>query len=332
MSKTPTAVNSGKSGRAGKVTIVDIALAVGLDKSSVSRALGDNGKISAATRTRVRQAALELGYQPNVAARQLRTGGHLAVGLAIPVKVLDLYIVVKTIQELSLLALERKVILSVISCPSTEPGHFMADGILAWGDIPFDDIQALCVNGSPFVVIDPNNPSYLNRTGPCVRIDNAGGATAVTDHLMGHGAKRLLFVKAQEGHIGHDERFAAARAAWLKKRPLHTITTCLFRELTDEHLKAFAAEPHGAIFCSNDQGAIAVWHRMARLGLKAPENLMLAGFDGDPYGELFGLTTAVVDAAKLAKESFDLLLALMDRAAKGHSRTVPVELRTGSTS
>lgn len=331
VSKTGTDAQ-GQPERPGKVTIVDLALAVGLDKSSVSRALGNNGKISAATRARVRQAALEMGYQPNVAARQLRKGAHLAIGLAIPVKVLDLYVVVKTIQELSLLALERQVILSIISCPSAEPGHFMPDGILAWGDIPFDDIHALCANGSPFVIIDPNNPSYLNRTGPRVCIDNAGGATAVTEHLMGRGAKRLLFVQAQENHIGHNERFKAARGAWLKKRPLHTITTCLFRELTDAHLKAFAAEPHGAIFCSNDQGAIEIWHRMTRLGLKTPADLELAGFDGDPYGELFGLTTAVVNVAKLAKESFDLLLALMDRKATESSRIVPVELRAGQTS
>ena len=71
---------------------------------------------------------------------------------------------------------------------------------------------------------------------------------------------------------------------------------------------------------------------MTKLGLKTPANLMLAGFDGDPYGELFGLTTAVVDAAKLAKESFDLLLAIMDRKAGERFRIVPVELRAGHTS
>ncbi len=323
-----------RPGRAktGKVTLADIALTLGLDKSSVSLALGGSPKISEETKARVRQAAQEMGYQPNVAARQLRKGGHLAIGLAIPVKVLDCYIVVKTIQELSPLALERKIILSIITCPSAETDNFIPDGILAWGDIPFEDVKALCSNGSPFVIIDPNNPDYLNQACPSVRIDNAGGAKALVERLIERGAERLLLVKSQEGHIGHDERFEAARAAWLKSRPIHKITNCLLDELSDEHLKSFASEPGGAIFCSNDQGAIEIWHRLAKLGLRTPEDLALVGFDGDPYGEHFGLTTAVVDAAKLARSSFDLLLSLMDRSGDLSSRSIPVELREGQTS
>ena len=321
------------SGRTGKVTLADIALALGLDKSSVSLALSGSCKISEETKSRIILTAQEMGYQPNIAARQLRKGGHLAIGMAIPVKVLDSYVVVKTIQEISPLSLERKVILSIISCPAAAPGQFIPDGILAWGGIPFEDVKALCGNRSPFVIIDPNDQSYLNCDCPCVRIDNAGGATAIVEHLIGRGAERLLFVKTLEGHIGHNERSDAARSAWLKSRPLHKITNCLLSELTDEHLKSFASEPNGAIFCSNDQGAIAIWHRLARLGVRAPEDMALAGFDGDPYGDYFGLTTAKVDASSLAKESFDLLVELMDRtsASGSMSRTVPVELKIGRT-
>lgn len=321
---------------ATRVKLADIAAHLGLDKSSVSLALAGSRKISEKTAARVRQAAVELGYQPNVAARQLRTGGHLAIGLAISLKVLDSSIVVKTIQALSQLALERRVILSILASPCADAvatGQFLPDGLLVWGDIPFTDAQPLCANGRPFVVIDPNNPSYLNRPCPAARFDNAAGATAIVEHLLARGAERLLLVKVQAGHIGHDERCRAARETWLGSRPLHKISSCLLSELSDEHLQAFVADRRGAIFCSNDQGAIAIWHRLSKLGLTPPEKLALAGFDGDPYGEYFGLTTAVVDAGQLATAAFDMLLARMAGSTTGHplETVIPVELRIGQT-
>lgn len=320
---------------AGRVKLADIAKCLDLDISSVSLALAGSTKISEKTAAKVRQVAQDLGYQPNIAARQLRKGGHLAIGLAIPPKGLNYYVVIKTIQELSLLALDKKIIFTIISCPSSESAvceQFIPDGLLIWGDIPFQDVRKLCVNGQPFVVIDPNDTSYLNRDFPSVRFDNAGGASAVVEHLLERGAKRLLVVKAQEGHLGHDERCSAARATWLKSRPVHKISNCLLSELSDENLKSFSADSKGAIFCSNDQAAVEIWHRLSKLGLGVPENLALAGFDGDPYGEYFGLTTALVDAKKLAGAAFDILSGIMDRSNKKiSSKIIPVELHIGKT-
>ncbi len=78
MSKTPT--------------IQDVAVSLGMHKSTVSLALSGKGNISAATRTRVQSIARELGYEPNPLAQRLAQGhanpavfvvaGALDVGLA----------------------------------------------------------------------------------------------------------------------------------------------------------------------------------------------------------------------------------------------------------
>ena len=69
-----------------RVTIRDVAALAGVDASLVSRVLNDHPKASAgpSTRERILEAARELGYQPNVAARGLRTAKTWTLGLLLP--------------------------------------------------------------------------------------------------------------------------------------------------------------------------------------------------------------------------------------------------------
>ena len=71
---------------AKRVTIRDVAALAGVDASLVSRVLNDHPKASAgqATRQRIVEAARELGYHPNVAARSLRTAKTWTLGLLLP--------------------------------------------------------------------------------------------------------------------------------------------------------------------------------------------------------------------------------------------------------
>src|SRR5690606_14042807 len=57
-----------------KTRLQDIAKKLNVSAASVSRALADNPRISLALRKKVQDAAVELGYVPNTAARALRTG------------------------------------------------------------------------------------------------------------------------------------------------------------------------------------------------------------------------------------------------------------------
>ncbi|MBB1246079.1 LacI family DNA-binding transcriptional regulator, partial [Streptomyces durbertensis] len=65
-------------------TIVDVARAAGVSKSTASDALQGSGRVAEATRLRVRAAAEQLGYRPNSAARRLRRARTGAIGLHLP--------------------------------------------------------------------------------------------------------------------------------------------------------------------------------------------------------------------------------------------------------
>jgi LacI family transcriptional regulator len=324
-----------------RVTIADLARVLGMDKSSVSLALRDSPRISEATRLRVRNAANAHNYSPNWAARQLAGPSERAIGLVMPstFECLVRPPVVSTTQALARLAASRGLTLNLIASEqliegAVEPlAPLQADGLLVWGDVPASSTERFSATYSrPSIVLDPHHPSYARYSGNAVRVQNRAGASTVVQHLLGRGARHLTFVQAVAGHLGHVERWRGAQETWLEHAPANALEKIALDELTDADLKRIAARPCAAIFCSNDRGAVQLWHRLQHLGIAVPGDVKLAGFDGDEYGALVGLTTALFDSATLAEMAFDAIDELLSRGrTELVEGAVPVVLRSGTT-
>ena len=325
-----------------RVTIADLARVLGMDKSSVSLALRDSPRISAATRLRVRNAANEHSYSPNWAARQLAGSSERAIGLVMPssFECLTHPPVVITTQALAQLSAPRGLTLNLIageqlidaSSDAMLPLH--ADGLLVWGDVPAASTQRFSTSYSrPAIVLDPQHLSYGRYAGNTLSVQNHAGASAVVEHLLERGARHLTFVEVATDHLGQRERWRGARETWQKHAAAESVTKISLREADDSALRAIAERPGAAIFCATDRGALQLWHRLQRLGVGVPRDVKLAGFDGDEYGALVGLTTALFDAVSLARMAFD---AILDLISGGRTEqvvdAVPVSLRVGSTS
>ncbi|MBE2220439.1 MAG: LacI family DNA-binding transcriptional regulator, partial [Anaerolineae bacterium] len=68
-----------------KVTITDVAQLAGVSPSTVSNLLnGRSQRMRPSTQERILNAIDELGYTPNQAARQLKTGYSPIIGLIVP--------------------------------------------------------------------------------------------------------------------------------------------------------------------------------------------------------------------------------------------------------
>jgi LacI family transcriptional regulator len=243
-------------------------------------------------------------------------------------------VVTGTIETLAFLAAAAGLFLHIV--PAAEAGMPLrsdtAEGFLVWGDIPARETARLATPGRAAVVLDPCHPTYAGYTGPAVRLDNAGGAAAVTRHLIDRGAHRLLCVVGIGHHLGHREREQTARRTWRAARPAATYTAVPYDRLTDRRLADFARRPGGAIFCSNDGFALQVLHRLNRLGLRVPADVQLAGFDGIPAARWLALTTAAVDTPALARAAFTLLEdQLFGRPLPAFIPPVPVTLVSGAT-
>ncbi|NEB90097.1 LacI family DNA-binding transcriptional regulator, partial [Streptomyces anulatus] len=136
------------------VTLLDVARAAGVSKSTVSDALQGSGRVAEATRDRVRAVAEELGYRPNSAARRLRRASTGAVGLHLPATAtrLDYYM------NLAFGAVERAQedgLDMVLLAPSGAAGGRIAsrvDGLLVIDPEPGDSaVPGLLDAGVPVV-------------------------------------------------------------------------------------------------------------------------------------------------------------------------------------
>jgi LacI family transcriptional regulator len=324
-----------------RVTITDLAQMLGMDKSSVSLALRDSPKVSVATRARVRKAAAEHNYIPNWAAKRLAGSSGHAIGLVMPSAFgcLTDPPVVRTAQALARLAANRQLTLNLMAHQqlaestgeNSMPLH--ADGLLVWGDVPAaSTVRFSSAYARPSIVLDPHHPSYAKYKGNTIAIDNRGGASAVVSHLHERGAKSLYFVQVEDQHLSHVERYKGTKLTWQELANAESLTKLTLDQLSDDKLRAIADEDSAAIFCSNDHGAMQVWHRLQRLGISLPSDVRLAGFDGDEYGELVGLTTAVFDSEALAETAFTRLIGLLSNQLQSVSDSIPVTVRTGQTS
>lgn len=326
-----------------RVTIADLAQNLGLDKSSISLALRGSGRVSEATRQRVIAAAMRLGYQPNLAARQLSSRRSHIVAMVLPPSFSPLLhgVVVSTLQSLCQQASSAGILFGIFTTEgiSGDPTDFdrhallgSSDGLLLWGETSPDISRRIAAAGRPVVVIDPSDPSFSNYHGSTVRVDNMAGAAGIARHLIDRGARHLLFVQQLREHLGHRQRADGARSEWLKSQPLESYSFCMLDELTDDTLRGFANLDSPAVFCSNDYCAMDVWHRLARGGIGVPTDVLLAGFDGEEFGKLIGLTTAVFNGQEVGKAAFNLLM----RRIRGgeellESATVPVHIRLGNS-
>jgi DNA-binding LacI/PurR family transcriptional regulator len=323
-----------------RTTLKDIARSLNLDKSTISLALARSPKIADKTKEKVWEEAIRLGYRPNLAARNLSKGNPNTVCLVLSEEFQSIQseVAAQSIRALAGKAIETGVLLQVISSSDLlrilqkDSGYpAMPDGLIVWGDVPADDVARLESHGLPAIVLDPNHISYDGWEGSSVRVDNAGGAAAVTGHLLKRNAKRLLFVQVQREHLGHAERREAARKFWCSKQPAGTFTSCFLAEITDTRIREFSAEPDGAIFCSNDEGALQIWQKLLSAGLSLPGQIKLAGFDGTLAANAIGLTTAVFDGSTLARAGMDILFDKMsNRPAKKRAK-IPALLRIGIT-
>ncbi|MFJ8707493.1 LacI family DNA-binding transcriptional regulator [Streptomyces anulatus] len=257
------------------VTLLDVARAAGVSKSTVSDALQGSGRVAEATRDRVRAVAEELGYRPNSAARRLRRASTGAVGLHLPATAtrLDYYM------NLAFGAVERAQedgLDMVLLAPSGAAGGRIAsrvDGLLVIDPEPGDSaVPGLLDAGVPVVT----GERYLGpATGPsgAVVCDNAASLTALLDHVTERGARRPALL-APSGSSAWATALRATAGSWGRAHGVAvTLRTVPFAATPAEAEAAtralLAADPAvDAVICAPDGSAPGVLRAAAALGRK----------------------------------------------------------------
>ena len=181
-----------------KATVHDIALKLGITASTVSRALNDHPRISAATKKLVLKTAKEVNYQPNHIAAALRMGKSRLIGVIVPTANRNFFSsVVRGIDEIAD-ALGYRVIL----CQSYENYEkevqtinallsARVDGIIvsiAKNTEKFDHFQRVIDKGIPLVLFDRiTDQIEVNQ----VVIDDYWASYKAVEHLIAQGYRKI---------------------------------------------------------------------------------------------------------------------------------------------
>jgi DNA-binding LacI/PurR family transcriptional regulator len=301
--------------RGSRPTLAKVAEVAGVSVSTASLAFSGAGPITPETRERVLQAATQLGYTgPNPLGRQLRSGRSGIVGVVIgdslgrafrdpvSVQVLDGLVRVLGAEGLGVLLIPGVRRPEDSASPdAVDPlveGAAMDVAVLVWGVLTDDPtLAALQRRGVP-VVVGEGRPV---EGAPLVAIEDRAGTAEAVRHLVELGHTRIAEITLP---FGRDERSGpvdAARLAQADRTPTRNrlagvrdvVEPVLSwetpaslvehgREAAIEILGTWvpAAERPTAIIAHSDLLAAGAVIAARELGLRVPEDVSIAGFDG----------------------------------------------------
>ena len=318
-------------------TIRDVAERAGVSKSLVSLVMRGEPLVREDKRRRVQEAAAELGYRTNWAARSLsavRSGtiGVLAADLRNPWSMDVVEAVGQVLEESGLATLLTSAVLpsSAAGQPRLDVGVIGAlrdlrvDGLLVVGSVPDRARLAEVVGDLPVVVVGARAEG-LARTD-VVRSDDAAGMELVVDHLVACGHRRIAHLGGAGGAVAA-ERAAGYRSAMTRHRLAGEILVqaCDFSE--DGGYTAAAAllgrRPATALAAVNDLAAVGAMSAAADAGVDLPAGLAVTGYDDTFLAELrqISLTSVNPDSAGMGELAARCLLeriANPDRPAVEH--------------
>ena len=321
-----------------RTTLKDVGDHVGVSAKTVSNVINGTGWVREDLKTRVRQAVIELGYHPNSAARQLRSGRSGMIALAVPD--LSQPYFAELASAIVAAAQERMITVMINQTnglPETE--RRISDGV----GLPAMDgliLSPLALNAADLSDRMDSTPIVLlgehigESALPHLTVDNAAAAQAATELLIASGRRRIAAVGAQPTGPNETSELrltgyrAALRAAGLEEdgRLVRTVVDFRRREgaAAIEGLLADGVD-FDAVFAFNDLLALGAMHALAEAGLRVPQDVAVIGFDDIEEGRYSTppLTTVAPDKAAIGRLALDLLLA--DTPAAGET-TVPFSI------
>ncbi|WP_155057544.1 LacI family DNA-binding transcriptional regulator [Streptomyces blattellae] len=332
----------------------DVAQAAGVSQAAVSLVLGDKwrGRVSETTAERVRQAARDLDYRPNLAARNLRLGHTRTVLLVVPALTTEFFAGVYT--GAARIAAQHGF--GVVLYPSPEgigparpsptlegrplraapiPDPFASaqaalDGVIA-SSMAADALTAIRGDRLPLVMLDSDPTGSLGAA--TVNLDIADGVRQVAEHLLGLGHRRFLHLAADIPSWTFEVRARElpARIGATPGTSLHVTHAPLSiddaRTATETALTTPGRPRPTALVCDDDKLAAGAYKAVRRLGLRIPDDISITGLDDlvlataiDPE-----LTTVRLDAELFGERGMQALLAVLDGRTPDRG-DIPVQL------
>jgi len=312
------------------ITIKDIAKALGLSYSTVSRALKDSYKISEETRRLVQRYAEEHNYRPNLIAQSLKGQRSRSIGVVL-CNVPNVFFS-EVLSGIESVAHSRDYLVVITQSQESYEREVRNVRNLAWRAVDgllvslstetenLDHLIRLHEKGLPIVFFDRVTDKLNTHR---VVADNSGGAYDATWRLIASGYRQIAHITSSPCVSITSERWEGyARALREAGLPLEGSYTkyCMHggmvMEEIDRALEELLAlpDPPDALLCASDRLTMGCYSLLRRKGWNIPDQIGIAGFSNFHWAELFcpGLTTVRQPAFEMGKAAAELLIGLVE--------------------
>lgn len=315
-------------------TLKDLSRQLGLSVTQVSRALNDHGDVSDKTKERVREAAKELNYQPNLLARRLVTGRSGIVGLVYPFMPdpSDSWYFTQFVAGLSanFSRLGRQFMLHMADEGDDVLGVYdrlvrsrSIDGfVVIIPEVADARVDFLRRHKVPFVLHGQtmDKPDY-----PFFDIDNVTVGKDLTQHLIENGHREIAIINGQPEASFVQRRFfgyrQAMKDAGLPIRAEFQVSGTMTSDLglleTVRLFQADGPKPTG-IVASNMRIAKGIFMALAAMGLRVPQDVSIVAHDDMlPDVRAHELPVPVTTTESPLNDSWEPLARFLNAALEG---------------
>lgn len=307
-----------------KITIADVAEALGVSKTTVSRAISGKGRIGEETKHRVLQYIERSGYQPNVIAKSLAQSKTYNIAMLQPVgcNIAELPFFQNCMYGVCRAAVARDYDVLVLyqNGDARETleriiSNHKVDGILISRTLMSDEtVEYANSRHIPLVAIGSAPDEELIQ----VDNDHLSACRELTEYLLLRGAKRMALIGGNRQHVVTRTRYQGFAEAFHKADiPIRAELVYLdvdekssIEDIVDDMMEKKA----DCIVCMDDMICSRVLECLERRRVLVPEQMQLASF----YNSLLignrvpQVTTLNFDAAKLGVTACDTLLDLIE--------------------
>lgn len=287
------------------VTIHDISKALGIDSSTVSRALNNSPRVSQKTKDKIATMANEMGYQRNSLASKLRTNKTHSIGVIVPR--ISRHFFSSVIAGIEETAFDAGY--DVIICQSLENferekklmetlSSNRVDGILisiSMETTTHDHFKEYQKQGFPILFFD--RPCNLTDSTNII-IDDYKISFEATEHLIQQGCQNIVHFSGPTALELYHKRTNGYKAALVKYgipvREEYILESHLMQKDGIILAKKILALPQvDAVFSANDTAAISAMQYLKEKGIRIPEDIAFVGFSNEPISAVMepSLTT-----------------------------------------
>ncbi|QMU96425.1 LacI family transcriptional regulator [Microbacterium esteraromaticum] len=310
-------------------TLHDVAKVAGVSIKTVSNVINDYPHIRPTTRAKVEAAIAQLGYTPNLTARNLRSGRTGAIALAVPDLGLAYFgeLAAQLIHEAEAAGVvvlveqtggDRGRELELLRSPRLKLTDGLIFSPLGMGQ---EDVAALDV---PYPMVLLGERIFDGPTDH-VTMRNVEAARAATEYLIASGRRRIAVVGAHEGEVigsaglrlrGYREALEAAGIPFDESIVGYTTLWHRANGARSMHELLERGGPFDAVFGLNDTLALGAMRVLQEAGRHVPDDVAVVGFDGldEAAYSIPSLTTVDPGRSWIASTA---VTALCDRIAQG---------------